>query len=99
MIDNANSNWIRLDRNEKRIEHVKRFHAFSEQLQLVQIPNILRLNVLVFVGELPISILGTLMLCRAKEFGKSSGGGLMMLTVVTRSLDPTGILRTDDLPY
>jgi hypothetical protein len=73
-------------------------HAFSEQLQLVQISNILRLNVLVFVGELPISVLGMVMLCRAKEFGKSSGGGFMIPAVVTQSLDPTFILGTDDLP-
>ncbi len=46
-IDNANSHWIHPDRNEKRVEHVKCFHAISEQLQLVQISNILRLNVLV----------------------------------------------------
>jgi hypothetical protein len=73
---------------------------FSEQLQLVQISNILglNLNVLVFVGELPISVLGTVMLCRTKEFGKSSGGSLMMPTVFTRSLDPTCILGTDNLP-
>jgi hypothetical protein len=38
------------------------------------------------------------MLCHAKEFGKSSGGSLMMPTVVTQSLDPRFILGTDNLP-
>ncbi len=98
MINNANSHWIHPDRNEKRVEHIKCFNAFSEQLQLVQISNILRLNVLLFVGKLPISVLGTVMLCHAKEFGKSRGDSLMMPTIVTQSLDPTFILGADNFP-
>ncbi len=42
--------WVNSGRNEKGIKHIKRFHAFPEKLQLIQVSHILGLNVLILVG-------------------------------------------------
>ncbi len=73
---------INLDRNEKRVEHVERIHAFPEKLKLIQVPHILGLNILVFVGEFSICILGTKMLHRTKELRESSSDSRVMVTIV-----------------
>jgi hypothetical protein len=55
------------ERNGKRVKHIKRLHVFPEKLKLIQVSHILGLNVLVFLGELAIQVLGAKMLCRTKE--------------------------------
>jgi hypothetical protein len=65
---------INPDRNEERVEHVERFHAVPEKLKLIQVSHILGLNILVFVGEFSICVLGTKMICCTKELRESRSG-------------------------
>jgi hypothetical protein len=55
--------WFNPERNEKRVNHIKYLHVFFEKLKLIQVSHILGLDVHVYVGELPIRVLGTKMLC------------------------------------
>ncbi len=77
---------VNTERNDKRVEHIKRLHAFPEKLKLIQISYILKLDVFVFVGELTIQGLGTKMLCRTKELWDGSCGSQVMLIIVVQSL-------------
>jgi hypothetical protein len=72
MIIDANGVGAHKHRNEERFKHVKRFQALSKKLELIQVSHVLKLNVLVFVGELSICILGTEMLGCTKEIRESS---------------------------
>ncbi len=83
---------------KKRVEHIKRPHAFPEKLKLIQVSHILGLYVLVFVGELAVRILGAKMFCRAKELWDGSCGSRVMPIIVARSLSSTFTLRANNLP-
>jgi hypothetical protein len=98
MVHNTEGMRINPDRNEKRVKHVKRIHAFPEKLKLIQVLHILGLNILVFVGEFSIRVLDTKMLCRTKELRESSSGSQVMVTIVARSLGSTFLFRADNLP-
>jgi hypothetical protein len=97
-IIDANGMGVDPDRNEEQFKHVKRFQALTKKLELIQVSHLLRLNVLVFVAELSICILGKEMLCRAKEIRESIGGGRVMPTIIAQSLGPTFIFRAKNLP-
>jgi hypothetical protein len=79
-----NTECVRInpDRNEKRVEHVQRIHAFSKKPKLIQISHVLGLNILVFVGEFSIHVLGMKMLCRTNELRESRSGSQVMATIV-----------------
>ena len=86
------------ERNDKRVEHIKHLHAFPEKLKLIQVSHILGLNVLVFVGELAIGVLGAEMLRRAKKLWDGSCGSRVIPIIVARSLSSTFALRANNLP-
>jgi hypothetical protein len=71
---------------------------FSEKLMLIPVSHILGLNILVFVGEFSIHVIGTKMLCRTKKLTESSGGSQVMVTIVAQSLGSTFLFRADNLP-
>ena len=77
---------VNLERNDKLVKHIKRLHAFPEMLKLFQVSYILGLNVLVFVGELAIPVLGAKMLRRTKELWDGSCGSQVMPIIVVQSL-------------
>ena len=89
MVHNTEGMRINPDRNEERVEHVERFHAFPEKLKLSQVSHILGLNILVFVGEFSICVFGTKMLCHTKELRESHSGSQVMVTIVPQFLTQT----------
>ncbi len=85
------------ERNNKRVEHIKGIHGFPEKLKLILVCHILGLNVLVFVGELALRVLGAKMLSHAKELWDGSCGSQVMPIIATQSLSSMFTLGANNL--